>query len=81
MANQQYLTPDFLDAFITFLLDELKPKHVSVLFEMSKNYLMLKKFFEAEEFAKQALAIEPDNYWILEHLLRYESFIHRLRNF
>jgi len=48
--------------------NELKPKDVSVLFEMSKNYLMLKKFFEAEEFAKQALVIEHDNYWVLEHL-------------
>ena len=48
--------------------NELKPKNVSVLFEMSKNYLMQKKFFEAEEFAKQALAIEPNNYWVLEHL-------------
>jgi len=48
--------------------NELKPKDISVLFELSKNYLMLKKFFEAEEFAKQALVIEPDNYWILEHL-------------
>lgn len=48
--------------------NELKPKDISVLFELSKNYLMLKKFFEAEEFAKQALVIEPDNYWVLEHL-------------
>jgi predicted Zn-dependent protease len=48
--------------------NELIPNDVSVLFEMSKNYLMLKKFFEAEEFAKQALAIEPENYWILNHL-------------
>ncbi len=46
----------------------LKPKDISVLFEMSKNYLMLKKFFEAEEFAKQALVLEPENYWVLEHL-------------
>lgn len=28
MTTQQYLTPDFLDAFIVFLIDELKPKHV-----------------------------------------------------
>ncbi len=48
--------------------NQLKPKDISVLFELSKNYLMLKKFFEAEEFAKQALVIEPDNYWVLEHL-------------
>lgn len=48
--------------------NQLKPNDVSVLFELSKNYLMLKKFFEAEEFAIQALVIEPENYWILEHL-------------
>jgi len=48
--------------------NEIKPKDVSVLFELSKNYLMLKRFFEAEEFAKQALAIEQDNYWVLAHL-------------
>lgn len=48
--------------------NQLKPKDISVLFELSKNYLMLKRFFEAEEFAKQALVIEPDNYWVLEHL-------------
>jgi tetratricopeptide (TPR) repeat protein len=48
--------------------NELKPKDVSVLFEMSKNYFLQKKFFEAEEYANQAIAIEPDNYWVLEHL-------------
>ena len=48
--------------------NELKPKDVSVLFELSKNYLLLKRFLEAEEFANQALKIEPKNYWILEHL-------------
>ena len=48
--------------------NDLKPKDVSVLFELSKNYLMLKRFLEAEEYASQALKIEPNNYWILEHL-------------
>lgn len=50
--------------------NELKPKEASVLFEMSKNYLLLKKNFEAEEFAKQALIIKPNDYWILKHLLK-----------
>lgn len=50
--------------------NELKPKNVSVLFELSKNYLMLKKFFEAEEFALQALKIESTNYWILQHITK-----------
>lgn len=48
--------------------NELEPKNISVLFELSKNYLMLKKIFEAEEFAKQALALEPNNYWVLKHI-------------
>ncbi len=48
--------------------NELKPKDASVLFELSKNYLFLKKFFEAETYASQALLIKPNNYWILEHL-------------
>ncbi|MFT5761651.1 MAG: putative Zn-dependent protease [Polaribacter sp.] len=48
--------------------NELKPNDVSVLFELSKNYLMMKQFLEAEQYAKQALIIESDNYWILEHL-------------
>ena len=48
--------------------NELKPKDVSVLFELSKNYLLLKRFLEAEEFANQALKIEPKNYWVLQHL-------------
>lgn len=48
--------------------NELQPKDVSVLFELSKNYLMLKRFFEAQEYAKQALAIDPENYWVLKHL-------------
>jgi len=50
--------------------NELKPNDVSVLFELSKNYLMMKRFLEAEQYATQALKIEADNYWVLEHLGR-----------
>jgi tetratricopeptide (TPR) repeat protein len=48
--------------------NQLRPKNVAVFFELSKNYVLLKKYFEAEEYAIQALAIEPENYWILKHL-------------
>ena len=48
--------------------NELKPNDVSVLFELSKNYLMMKQFLEAEQYAIQALKIAPDNYRVLEHL-------------
>ncbi|WKD85568.1 Beta-barrel assembly-enhancing protease [Polaribacter huanghezhanensis] len=50
--------------------NELKPNDVSVLFELSKNYLMMKRFLEAEQYAVQALKIASDNYWVLEHLGR-----------
>ena len=50
--------------------NELKPNDKSVLFELSKNNLELKKFFEAEQYIKQALLIEPKNYWMLTHLLK-----------
>ena len=48
--------------------NELKPNNVSVLFELSKNYLMMKKFFEAEQYATKALKLDANNYWILQHL-------------
>ena len=48
--------------------NEIKPNDVSVLFELSKNYVLLNTFFEAEYYAKQALSLEPNNYWILMHL-------------
>ena len=48
--------------------NELKPNDVSVLFELSKNYLMMKKFLEAELYAQQALKIDANNFWILQHL-------------
>lgn len=47
----------------------LKPNNVAVLFEFSKNYYYLGKPLEASLYAKQALAIEPNNKWILMHLV------------
>jgi predicted Zn-dependent protease len=48
--------------------NQLKPNEISVLFELSKNYLMMKQFFEAEQYALQAIKLDPNNYWILSHL-------------
>lgn len=48
--------------------NQLKPNDVSVLFELSKNYLMMKQFFEAEQYVLQAIKLDPNNYWILLHL-------------
>ncbi|MDY0780502.1 tetratricopeptide repeat protein [Tenacibaculum sp. IB213877] len=47
----------------------LIPNNKAVLFELSKNYYQLNRIPEAVQFAKQALALEPDNLWIQEHLV------------
>ena len=43
---------------------------VAVFFEFSKNYLLLNKTFLAKEYAKRALIKEPNNIWILKHLVK-----------
>ena len=43
---------------------------VAVYFEFSKNYLLLNKTFLAKEYAKRALIKEPNNIWILKHLVK-----------
>ena len=48
--------------------NELQPENMAVLFELSKNYLMMKRFLEAETYGQQALALSTKNYWILSHL-------------
>lgn len=49
--------------------NSLLPKNVAVLFELSKNYLLLNKPNEAVTYAEEALQIEPNNIWLLEHLV------------
>jgi predicted Zn-dependent protease len=41
--------------------------NVAVDFEFSKNYLLLKKYYEAEVFINNALAKEPENRYLLKH--------------
>lgn len=49
--------------------NEILPNNTSVLFEFSKNYLLLNKTFEAKEYIRKALAQKPDNIWMLSHLV------------
>lgn len=49
--------------------NEVIPNNKAVLFELSKNYLSLNKTFEATQYANEALAQDPENLWILEHLV------------
>jgi len=49
--------------------NEIFPNNKAVLFELSKNYLFLNKTLEATEYAKQALKNDPENQWILTHLI------------
>lgn len=58
--------------------NELKPNSVSVLFELSKNYSLLNKTIEAVSYAKQALKLEPNNRWVLEHL--FEIYLSEKNN-
>ncbi len=47
----------------------LIPNNKAVLFELSKNYLLLNKPFEALEYGNLALKKDPENLWVLEHLV------------
>ncbi len=50
--------------------DRLKPNNKAVLFELSKNYLALKKLAEAIDFGEKALTLDTENHWILKHLVK-----------
>ena len=47
--------------------NQLDSNSVAVDFEFSKNYLLLKKYFEADIFIEKALEIEPQNMHLLSH--------------
>ena len=49
--------------------NKLWPNNKAVLFELSKNYLKLHKTPEAIEYVSEALTLEPNNLWLLEHLV------------
>lgn len=49
--------------------NEILPNNTSVLFEFSKNYLLLNQTFQAKEFIQRALLQKPNNIWMLSHLV------------
>ena len=49
--------------------NEILPNNLSVLFEFSKNYLLLNKTFEAKEYIRKALIQKPNDIWMLSHLV------------
>ena len=44
--------------------------NMAVYFEFSKNYLLLNKTLLAKEYIKRALNNEPNNIWMLQHLVK-----------
>ncbi|QXP71409.1 hypothetical protein H0I29_04820 [Polaribacter sp. R2A056_3_33] len=44
--------------------------NTAVYFEFSKNYLLLNKTLLAKEYIKRALNNEPNNIWMLQHLVK-----------
>ena len=51
------------------LCNELSSNDISVNFEFSKNYLLLNKTQEAKQYINKALSQEPNNVWMLDHLV------------
>jgi tetratricopeptide (TPR) repeat protein len=49
--------------------NEILPQNLTVFFEFSKNYLLLNKPQEAKEYIQRAIQQEPENIWMLEHLV------------
>lgn len=50
--------------------NQLLTNDVAVFFEFSKNYLFLNKGLLAREYINRALEKEPDNIWMLQHLVK-----------
>lgn len=50
--------------------NRLMPNNKAVLFELSKNFLFLNQLPEAIAFGTKALNLEPNNVWILEHMVK-----------
>lgn len=48
----------------------LLPDEVAVLFEFSKNYYFINKTLEAKRYLDSALEKEPENLWMLLHLVK-----------
>ena len=51
------------------ICNQILPNDVAVFFEFSKNYLLLNTTLEAKEYIKRALEKDPENIWMLKHLV------------
>ena len=49
--------------------NQILPNNVAVFFEFSKNYLLLNNTLEAKEYSTRALEKDPENIWMLKHLV------------
>ena len=49
--------------------NQILPNNVAVYFEFSKNYLLINENLLAKEYINRALAQEPENIWMLTHLV------------
>ena len=50
--------------------NQILTNNVTVFFEFSKNYLLLNKTLLAKEYINIALVKEPNNIWMLKHLVK-----------
>jgi tetratricopeptide (TPR) repeat protein len=46
---------------------EIDSTNMAVEFELSKNFLLMKKYFEAEQFINKALQRDPKNEFLIQH--------------
>lgn len=60
------------------LCNEVLPESVTVFFEFSKNYLLMNKTNDAKFYINKALEKEPQNEWMLNHLV---AIYERERNY
>lgn len=49
---------------------QLKEENTAVFFELSKNYLLMERYFEAGVFIERALSLKPDNVDLLRHKVK-----------
>ncbi|WP_405611313.1 tetratricopeptide repeat protein [Polaribacter sp. Asnod1-A03] len=52
--------------------NQIISNNVAVFFEFSKNYFLLKNTLLAKEYINRALKKEPNNIWMLKHLVKIE---------
>ena len=52
---------------------QIKEENVAVMFELSKNYLLMERYFEAEIFIDRCIRIESNNVDLLRHKVKIHT--------